>query len=337
MMAIRRNISVLNPGVVANIDIVYGSDLIPIEFYITDYALPDNAIATLYCTTAKNEVYKIVGNIANNVISFVHETGFFDVGANNIQIRITANEKNLYSFETKVNCKANMANDDAQEVESQPTLVTQLLTEVGEVKEVGNKNTEGLKKTNIELEKINNGLEDTKKQDTKENIVTFESVDALDDQEELSEWTEVDVLESGETHSSILGKISKMFKNIRYLYKKIVIGKYVTYTDGVLRDAKMKVIVGSKVLDATNKEYANLFTKSEMAGILGIEEVDVDNTKINVSAYNGDGNANGIHITSIDWYGGQYNVWYAYFNGNLTSKMRVNYMITYAEVGEQVE
>lgn len=336
-MAIRRNISVLNPGIIADINIVYGSDLIPIEFYITDYVLPDNAIAILYCETSDKQLFKNVGTITNNVISFNPQNGFFTVGKNILQIRIVADEKNLYTFEMGVNCKPKKATDDAQEVESQPTLVTQLLTEVGEVKEVGNKNTEGLKKTNIELGKINNGLENTKKQDTKENIVTFESVDALDDQEELSEWTEVDVLESGETHSSILGKISKMFKNIRYLYKKMVIGKYLTYTDGVLRDAKMKVIVGSKVLDATNKEYANLFTSSEMAGILGIEEVDMDTTKINVSAYNGDGNANGIHITSINWYGGQYNIWYAYFNGNLTSRMRVNFMITYAEVGEQVE
>ncbi len=130
-MAIRREISVLNEGVTADIDIVYGSDLVPIEFYITDYALPTNAIATIYCTTSKKQLFKKVGAIANNIISFVPEAGFFSVGKNVLQIRITAEKKNLYSFEMKVNCKSNMASDDAQEVESQQTLVERLLTEVG--------------------------------------------------------------------------------------------------------------------------------------------------------------------------------------------------------------
>ena len=131
-MAIRRNISVLNYGVVADIDIVYGSDLVPIEFYITDYVVMSNAIATLYCTTPNNNVYKRVGTILNNVISFDITNGFFGVGKNRLQIRITANEKNLYSFELNVNCNTNSATDDANEVESQPTLVTQLLSKVAE-------------------------------------------------------------------------------------------------------------------------------------------------------------------------------------------------------------
>lgn len=51
--------------------------------------------------------------------------------------------------------------------------------------------------------------------DTAENTVSFTSEDATDP----AEWTDVPVLENGETHSSLFGKISKMIRNIRYLWK----------------------------------------------------------------------------------------------------------------------
>lgn len=133
-MAIRRNISLLSEGIVAEIDIVYRTDLVPIEFFITDYVIPNNAIATLYCITSADELFKAVGMITNNIISFELSAGFFTVGRNCLQIRIAAEEKELYSFEVNVSCKRNIASDDAQEVESQPTLVTQLLTEVANTK-----------------------------------------------------------------------------------------------------------------------------------------------------------------------------------------------------------
>lgn len=54
-----------------------------------------------------------------------------------------------------------------------------------------------------------------KESDTEENVVTFESSDSLS----FDSWTDVDILESGETHKSIFHKLSTMVKNIRYLYK----------------------------------------------------------------------------------------------------------------------
>lgn len=50
-----------------------------------------------------------------------------------------------------------------------------------------------------------------------ENTVTFETADAA----EANAWTDVDVLVSGEKHSSIFNKVSTMFKNVRYLYKML--------------------------------------------------------------------------------------------------------------------
>lgn len=56
-----------------------------------------------------------------------------------------------------------------------------------------------------------------KESDTEDNVVTFESGDLLSP----NSWSNVDVLESGESHKSIFHKLSTMVKNIRYLYDLI--------------------------------------------------------------------------------------------------------------------
>lgn len=53
--------------------------------------------------------------------------------------------------------------------------------------------------------------------DTAENTITFTNSDSTNP----SDWTEIDALSSGEKHSSLLNKISTMFKNVRYLYKML--------------------------------------------------------------------------------------------------------------------
>jgi hypothetical protein len=53
--------------------------------------------------------------------------------------------------------------------------------------------------------------------DSKDNIVNFVS----NDNTQVSKWTDVEALESGETHRSIFNKISTMFANIRYIYNNV--------------------------------------------------------------------------------------------------------------------
>lgn len=55
--------------------------------------------------------------------------------------------------------------------------------------------------------------------DSKNDTTTFTSSDVADGS--ASTWTSVNVLASGEKHSSIFAKVSQMFKNVRYLYKTL--------------------------------------------------------------------------------------------------------------------
>lgn len=53
--------------------------------------------------------------------------------------------------------------------------------------------------------------------DSKDRTVTFVSGDA--DADTANEWTDVPKMTSGESHKSLIEKISTMFKNVRFLYK----------------------------------------------------------------------------------------------------------------------
>ena len=55
--------------------------------------------------------------------------------------------------------------------------------------------------------------------DTKGSVVTYTSTDVADGA--ATSWTTVAKLTSGETHASILAKLSNMFKNVRFLYKML--------------------------------------------------------------------------------------------------------------------
>ncbi len=71
----------------------------------------------------------------------------------------------------------------------------------------------GTKANQAEMDSLLNTKLD-KTGDSKDAKVTFSSSDTLTP----SAWTDVAVLKSGETHKSILAKVSSMFKNIRYLW-----------------------------------------------------------------------------------------------------------------------
>ena len=72
-----------------------------------------------------------------------------------------------------------------------------------------------------------------KKGDTAENVVSYTSNDVANP----DSYTDVDLLKSGETHKSVLQKISTMFKNIRYLYKMLGTADISALGDGTILGA----------------------------------------------------------------------------------------------------
>lgn len=69
--------------------------------------------------------------------------------------------------------------------------------------------------------------------DTAENTVAFTSADSTT----ANAWTDVSALATGEKHSSILNKVSTMFKNIRFLYKMLGTTDISAIGDGTVTNA----------------------------------------------------------------------------------------------------
>ena len=66
--------------------------------------------------------------------------------------------------------------------------------------------------------------------DSADNIVDFESNDNTD----ARSWTDVDVMKKKEKHKSLFGKISTMFKNVRFLYRLLGQTDISTIKDGTV-------------------------------------------------------------------------------------------------------
>lgn len=141
-MTIRKEIFVMEKRLDVCIDITYGTDMIPIELEIMDYKIPEGATAVAYASKENDEPKKISCNIVGNAVLFTPNAKFFEPGDNKLQIRVTHDNKNLFTYICKVRCQNSFADEDVQEEENQPTLVTQLLTEVKRIREI---NIEGIK------------------------------------------------------------------------------------------------------------------------------------------------------------------------------------------------
>ncbi len=73
--------------------------------------------------------------------------------------------------------------------------------------------------------------------DSKDNTASFTSADSLTP----AAWADVPVLATGEKHSSILNKISTMFRNIRWLYKMLGTTDIASIGGGTLTGAISKL------------------------------------------------------------------------------------------------
>lgn len=160
-MSIKRDMCVTRKGLDACIDVTYGTDLIPIELRVVDFTVPQNAVVVAYAASQDSKPRKIICDISDNIISFEPTPGFFEVGVNIMQIRVTASEKELFSYSFRVMCHDNIASDDAEEVEDNPSLVEQLMSELNETKkEIADEKSQRQSEIDVERKRIDNIIVD---------------------------------------------------------------------------------------------------------------------------------------------------------------------------------
>ena len=131
MNKISKEIYVTQKRLEVYIDVTCGTDLVPITLNVIDYEIPAETTATVYSIGKENKLKKQICTISENAISFTPQKGFFEVGPNLLQVRMTYQNKDLISFEIMVIGHKSIVSDDAEEVKNNQSLMQQLLSEIG--------------------------------------------------------------------------------------------------------------------------------------------------------------------------------------------------------------
>ena len=135
MNTIKRDVYVLRNTIKIPIEVTKGTDMVGIEFTVRDFNIPVTAAAVAYSYNKKmKKPNSQLCDVSDNVISFAPGREFFEVGMNELQIRVINEDKVLISFKEKVKCSDAMGFPDDEE-EKQQTLIEQLVSNSG--KETG--------------------------------------------------------------------------------------------------------------------------------------------------------------------------------------------------------
>lgn len=135
MNTIKRDVYVLRNTIKIPIEVTKGTDMVGIEFTVRDFDIPATAAAVAYSYNRKmKKPNSQLCDVKGNVISFTPGRKFFEVGMNELQIRVINEDKALISFKEKVKCSDAMGFPDDEE-EKQQTLIEQLVSNIG--KETG--------------------------------------------------------------------------------------------------------------------------------------------------------------------------------------------------------
>lgn len=129
MNSIQRNISVTRKTFYEKIEVIKGTNMIPIILNIVDFVIPITASAVAYVigigeSTPRTKLCEIEGN----KITIRPTKALFSTGTNVMQIRVIDGEKALITFEMFVRCGDNSIKLSDQEEEQQQTLIEQLLS-----------------------------------------------------------------------------------------------------------------------------------------------------------------------------------------------------------------
>lgn len=131
MNTIKRDVYVLKNTIKIPIEVTKGTDAITFEFTVRDYNLPATAAAVAYAyRMGMKKPNSTFCDVSGNVISFQPSVNFFEVGNNELQIRVINEDKSLISFKEKVKCSDSMGFPDEEE-ETDRSLIEQIIAQSG--------------------------------------------------------------------------------------------------------------------------------------------------------------------------------------------------------------
>jgi len=145
--------------------------------------------------------------------------------------------------------------------------------------------------------------------DSRDRTVTFDSGDNA----EAGKWTDVPVMESGESHKSLFGKVSTMFRNIRYLYKVLGTADLSKMGDGTVTGV-LSAIKPYCFIDPVDNLLANIKGKPLDATQGAVVQGEVDDLLDAVTQINSDllkKFVKGYNVSALNWIKSNVGLYYA--------------------------
>ncbi len=224
MNTIKRDVYVLKNTIKIPIEVTKGTDAITFEFTVRDYNLPATAAAVAYAyRMGMKKPNSTLCDVSGNVISFQPSVNFFEVGNNELQIRVINGDKSLISFKEKVKCSDSMGFPDEEEEENQ-SLIEQIIAQSG--KESGERKAADEKerserKTADETEKSERIAADAKEKSERQKEIATERarIDQLTKMGEGSttgdaELADIRVGNEGATYSNAGNAVRSQTKDV---------------------------------------------------------------------------------------------------------------------------
>lgn len=224
MNTIKRDIYVLKNTIKIPIEVTKGTDAVTLEFAVRDFTIPVSASAVAYAYRGgMKKPNSMLCDVADNVISFQPSANFFEVGMNELQIRVINEDKSLISFKEKVKCSDSIGFPDEEE-EADKSLIEQIIAQSG--KESGERKAADEKerserKTADETEKSERIAADAKEKSERQKEIATERarIDQLTKMGEGSttgdaELADIRVGNEGATYSNAGNAVRSQTKDV---------------------------------------------------------------------------------------------------------------------------
>ena len=126
-MAIERDIYTKADGVKIPIDYVQNTNAIPIIFHFRDFQIPDGATAQVFVQKPSGlEVYNAATISGNDVTVDVTTQMMAEVGFNKLQLQVVSGDDNLVTFVQPVNVRQNYTDGESEESKNESSLFEEL-------------------------------------------------------------------------------------------------------------------------------------------------------------------------------------------------------------------
>ena len=175
-MSVKQTIQITNRGLSPILSIAQGTGTIEYEFTLSDYDIPSGSAAVAYNIQPTGNIVSKTCSISGNTITVQPPAYFFLRGKNYMQFQISNGGKDLISFLIEVWCAPNIFQPEVV-IAQEPSLISQLLSAVGEVEGKEEQNAEQIEQNTSQI----NGLA-SRVGTNEQNISVMDSrIDAMQD------------------------------------------------------------------------------------------------------------------------------------------------------------